>query len=149
MRRSFFLGSSLAVALATLVGCASNTTTVRSAEKLYLAVEVSEGGRRVASPKLVGFEGHNVTAERRVPGASEPDYRLILHPEEQGGGYRVLLDLELPSGHRFGKIGLLHGEERTVLLDQKTELKVMLMRVDSPEFRALMQARPLLKRGAI
>lgn len=149
MRRRFFLAGSLVAAVATLVGCASNVTTVRGAEKLYLAVEVSEGGRRVAAPRLLGFEGHSVTAERRAPGAAEPEYRLILRPEEQGGGYRVLLDLELPSGHRFGRVGLLHGEERTVFLDQQTELKLMLMRVDSPEFRALMQARPLQKSGSI
>jgi hypothetical protein len=149
MRRRFFLTGLVVVAAAALIGCASGAPSVRASEKLYLAIEVSEDGRRVASPKLLGFEGHSVTAERRAPGAAEPEYRLILRPEEQGTGYRVLLDLELPSGRRLGKVGLLHGEERTVLLDQKTQLKLMLMRVDSPEFRALMQTRPKSKTGAI
>jgi hypothetical protein len=36
-------------------------------------------------------------------------------------------------------VGLLHGEERRVVLEDDTQLKLMLMRVDSPEFRALMQ----------
>lgn len=133
---------------ALLVGCASNAPT-RRAEPLYLAIEVTENGKTVASPKLLGFEGKSITAERRAPGAATPDYRLILRPEEEGAGYRVLLDLDTPAGHRQTKLGLLHGEERSVLLDQTTQLKLMLMRVDSPEFRALMDARPRGGRGAI
>jgi hypothetical protein len=134
MKRALFLLSVVLV----VVGCATQAPARRHNEQLYLAVEVTQDGKRLAAPKLVGFEGKNITAERRSPGASSPDYRLVLRPEEQGSGYRVMMELELPSGHKAGKVGLLHGEERTVLLDASTELKVMLMRVDSPEFRALM-----------
>jgi hypothetical protein len=35
---------------------------------------------------------------------------------------------------------MVHGEERTVKFAGATELKLLLMRVDSPEFRALMRA---------
>ncbi len=146
MARRLFLAGLVA---GVLVGCVSSAQTVRAPEPLYLAVEVQEAGKRLAAPKLLGFEGKNVTAERRAPGAAEPDYRLVLHPEELGTGYRVWLELELPSGHKKGKVGLLHGEERTVLLDDTTQLKLMLMRVDSAEFRALMQARPAGTKGAI
>lgn len=134
--------------LAMLVGCASAAPVTRAPEALYLAVEVQEHGKTVASPKLLGYEGHNIFVEKRASPQASTEYKLKLTPREVGQGYHVLLDLELPSGHRFGKVGLLHGEERRVSLDADTELKVMLMRVDSPEFRAMIQRAPK-KRGSI
>lgn len=131
------------------VGCASQAPATRPPEALYLAVEVQEHGKTVARPKVVGLEGRNITVERRQPDASQADYRLILMPKEEGPGYGVKLDLELPSGRRLGHVGLLHGEERRVDLGADIELKVMLMRVDSPEFKALMQKRVKLGRPAI
>jgi hypothetical protein len=130
----------MAVAVMGLVGCVSQTPAVRAAEPLYLALEVSENGHTVASPKVLGFEGRSITAERRSPGA---EYRLVMRPQESGIGYRVSLDLELPSGkHVGGRLKLLHGEERIISLDATTELTVLLMRVDSPEFKALMAVDP-------
>lgn len=134
-------GAVLVATLAVVVGCASPGKAARPPEALYLAVEVTENGATVARPKLLGFEGKNITVERRMPNAPLADYRLVLMPREEGQGYGVKLDLELPSGRRLGHIGLLHGEERSVKLDPAIELKVMLMRVDSPEFKALMQTR--------
>jgi hypothetical protein len=131
------------------VGCAAQAPVTRAPEALYLAVEVQEHGKTVARPKVVGFEGRNITVERRQPAAPQADYRLVLMPREDGAGYGVKLELELPSGRRLGHIGLLHGEERKVELGSDIELKVMLMRVDSPEFRALMQKRPRIGRPAI
>ncbi|GMU62799.1 MAG: hypothetical protein AMXMBFR34_45620 [Myxococcaceae bacterium] len=148
MRLRFFL-SGLVVFTAALLGCASATPTTRAPEALYLAVEVQHDGQTVASPKVLGYEGHRVVVERRSPSAANPDYRLTLTPHEEGQGYKVLLDLDLPSGHRFGRVGLLHGEEQKVALDSNTELKVMLMRVDSPEFRALIQRTPAKVKGNI
>jgi|APLak6261678615_1056124.scaffolds.fasta_scaffold02723_1 hypothetical protein len=135
--------------LAVSVGCAAQVPSTRAPEALYLAVEVSQHGHTVARPKVVGYEGRNITVERRQPDAPNADYRLILMPKEEGQGYGVKLDLELPSGRRLGHIGLLHGEERRVLLDSDIELKVMLMRVDSPEFKALIQRSPKLAKNAI
>jgi hypothetical protein len=128
--------------LFAVAACASPQSAKRGREPLYLAIQVVESGKTIASPKVVGFEGKSISAERRAPGATEPDYRLVLRPSEAGTGYDVKLELELPSGHRSGHLGLLHGEERTVPLDANTELKVLLMRVDSPEFRALMDLSP-------
>ncbi|MFO0598490.1 MAG: hypothetical protein U0228_24505 [Myxococcaceae bacterium] len=122
---------------------------MRAPEALYLAVEVQEHGHTVARPKVIGFEGRNITVERRQPDAPEADYRLVLMPKEDGAGYGVKLDVELPSGRRLGHIGLLHGEERRVKLDNELELKVMLMRVDSPEFRALIGKKPRVGKPAI
>lgn len=146
MRRESLLGVS---AVLVLVGCAAQVPAQRPPEKLYLAIEVTERGKTVASPKLLGFEGHRITAERHTPGTAETDFRLVLRPEEAGAGYRVLLDLETPLGRHQGKLGLLHGEERRLALDAQTELRVMLMRVDSPEFRALLTPRPGGLRGSM
>jgi len=146
MARRFFLATAV---VAALVGCASQVSAKRQPEQLYFAVEVHQNGKRIGAPKLLGYEGKNVVAERRAPGAATPDYRLFLHSEESGSGYDVVLQLETPQGRSSRKISLLHGEERRVLLDESTELKLMLMRVDSPEFRALMQLRPQAGTGAI
>jgi hypothetical protein len=131
------------------VGCATQAPATRTPEALYLAVEVQEHGHTVARPKVVGFEGRNITVERRQPDSPQADYKLVLSPKEEGTGYGVKLDLELPSGRRLGHIGLLHGEERSIQLGSDIELKVMLMRVDSPEFKALMQKRVKLGKPAI
>lgn len=140
MSARFFLVA--AAGLLVLVGCASQASNTRPPEALYLAVEVQDHGQTIARPKVVGFEGRNITVEKRGPDAAYADYRLILQPREEGEGYGVKLDLQLPSGRRLGRVGLLHGEERRIRLDEDIELKVMLMRVDSPEFRALVQRVP-------
>lgn len=137
------------MALVVLVGCAAQAPVTRAPEALYLAVEVREHGQTVARPKMLGFEGRNITVERRQPNSTTPEFRLVLLPKEEGQGYGVKLDLQLPSGRRLGHVGLLHGEERRVVLDENTELKVMLMRVDSPEFKALVQRSPRLAKSAI
>lgn len=145
-RRLFLLGG---LSFLVLVGCATQAPATRAPEALYLSVEVREHGQTVARPKVLGFEGKNITVERRQPNQSSPDYRLVLLPREEGGGYGVKLDLQLPSGRRLGHVGLLHGEERRVVLDEDTELRVMLMRVESPEFRALVQRAPRVVKPAI
>ena len=147
MSPRFFL-MSLTVLLVA-VGCAAQAPVTRAPEALYLAVEVREHGQMVARPKMLGFEGKNITVERRSPDSDTPEFRLVLMPKEEGQGYGVKLDLQLPSGRRLGHVGLLHGEERRVVLDQDTELKVMLMRVDSPEFKALVQRSPRLAKSVL
>jgi hypothetical protein len=135
--------------LAFVCACvADKSATAGAAEPLYFAVEVLKDGKRVGAPRLLGFSGRQITAERRLPGALEADYRLVLQPREAGSGYRLGLELTLPDGARRGELALLHGEERSVKLGSHTELKVMLMRVDSDEFRALM-AEPRSDRGQI
>lgn len=132
----------LLVGLLSLVGCAVQALGPRGPEALYLSVEVSERGQTVARPRVLGFEGRTITVERRQPGGAAPEYQLVLVPRGEGDGYGVRLELRLPSGRRLGHVGLLHGEARRVVLDADTELTVMLMRVESPEFRALVQQGP-------
>lgn len=139
-----------AVALLVVGGCASNAPArAPAAEPLYFAIEVMHAGKRVGAPKLLGFTGKRITAERRAVGAAEPAYRLVLSPREAGVGYQLGLDLTLPSGEGHRDVSLLHGEERVVPLGGDTELKVLLMRVDSDEFRALIAANPSSDRGQI
>ncbi len=138
MRSTRFPMLLLATTLSLAIGCTASSSTSRTPEALYLKVEVQEHGKTVAAPNLLGFEGRHIIVEKRASKAVAPDYRLVLMPNEVGAGYGVQFDLVLPSGHRMGQVGLLHGEERRVLLDDDTQLKLLLMRVDSPEFRALM-----------
>jgi len=133
-----------------LVGaCVSKPMRASTSEPLYLAVEVMHEGKRIGAPKLLGFSGHRLVAERRAPGAADSDYKLVLSPRESGTGYRLGLELTLPDGSRAGEIALLHGQERSVPLGNHAELKVMLMRVNSDEFRALISAPDVPQRGQI
>jgi hypothetical protein len=132
-----------------VVGCATPAADPVPRQQLYFALELTQDGHRLGAPQLLGFEGRQVIAEKRAPGATEPDYRLVLKPRESGAGYRVVLELVLPSGRKLGEVALLHGEERSVQLGDDTELKLMLLRVDSPEFRALMHLTPAVQRGTI
>ena len=136
--------------LLLMVGaCAPKPVRAGTAEPLYLAVEVMQGGKRIGAPKLLGFSGHKVTAERRTPGSEAADYKLVMSPREAGSGYQLGLELTLPDRSRAKNISLLHGQERSVQLDADTELKVMLMRVDSDEFRALISTKETPQRGQI
>ena len=141
----------LTLVVAWVAGCARPPSTAEGAparEQLYFSIELSEDGHKLGAPQLLGFEGRQVVAEKRAPGAAEPDYRLVLKPRESGAGYKVVLELILPSGKKLGEVALLHGEERSVRLGD-AELKLMLLRVDSPEFRALMALAPSTQRGNI
>lgn len=132
-----FLGVLLGGLLST--ACTSARVSAREPDQLYFKVEVQQGGRRVAAPNLLGFEGRHIVVERGGLDGAPPDYRLVLSPTQESGGYRVGFDLELHGHPRLGgRLGLLHGEERSVQLGDDVELRVLLMRVDSPEFRALM-----------
>ena len=138
LRRAFMIvGVGLLAAVVT--ACASSGPSTRDPDKLYFAIHMEQDGKSVGAPRLVGFEGKRLFAEKWTRGAPLPDYRLLLQPKEEGAGYGVWLDLELPSGRSSGRLGLLHGEERTITLDPHTRLTLMVMKVDSPEFRALMR----------
>lgn len=140
----------LSLLAGAVLGCAAPAPE-RSAsrQQLYFAVELTRDGKKLGAPQLLGFEGKQVIAEKRTPGSSQADYRLVLKPRGSGAGYKVVLEVVLPSGRKLAEIALLHGEERSVQLGDATELKLLLMRVDSPEFRALMHLNPGAGRGTI
>ncbi|MET0401725.1 MAG: hypothetical protein ABW123_04940 [Cystobacter sp.] len=126
-----------------VVGWAWALTVPRDAEAepLYFALEVRRQGQLVAQPKLLGETGRIVRAERRKPGAARPDYRLVLVPTTRGETFHLELDLDLPELKGHSELSLLHGEERRLQLGRwpgELEVSLLLMKVDSPEFRALM-----------
>jgi hypothetical protein len=132
----------LGMAVLAVSACALKTSTQPQGEKLYFALEVRREGKLVAKPKLLGEAGKPLRAERRQPGAALPDYRLSLHPVDRGGRYDLVLDLSLPEMTGHSELAILHGEERKLELggrEGELQVSLLLMKVDSPEFRALMQ----------
>lgn len=126
------------------VACAAEQAAVRAPEKLYFSLELRSGGKLVGQPKLLGEAGRWVRAEKRPEGSDISDYALRLLPSANGtDAYRVVLDVSVPKagadGHK--ELAMLHGEVKTFELGGapgELEVQLMLMKVDSPEFRALM-----------
>jgi hypothetical protein len=125
-----------------LVGLTSSLAPATAqAEPLYFALEVRREGRLVAQPKLLGETGRTIRAERRKPGATQPDYQLILTPISEGDTYHLSLELSLPEVRGHSELALLHGQQRKLQLGKvpgELEVSLLLMKVDSPEFKALM-----------
>ena len=129
------------VALLLLVACASTTPVVAS-EQLYFAIELRREGNVLGTPKLLGETGKTIRAERRKPGASVPDYKLTLVPKIDGDHYEIVLDVAVPEASGHTELEILHGQVRSLELGQKPgqlQVSLLVMRVDSPEFRALME----------
>jgi hypothetical protein len=136
-----------------LVACAS-TAKVHDNQKLYFEIEVQRAGKVIARPKLIGEVGKRLLAERRRPGIEAADYRLSLRPERKGAGFNIYLDLELPEIAGHSEFPLLHGEERRFDLGNRPgelEVSLLVMKVDSTEFRTLMELSrgPAASPGAI
>ncbi|AKF79991.1 hypothetical protein ACN47A_02355 [Myxococcus fulvus] len=140
MNRTF---RNVVAGLALLVGMLCGMMPASAeAEPLYFAVEVWRDGRLVAQPKLLGETGRTLRAERRRPGAPTADYRLVLMPRAEGESFLLQLDLLLPEAKGHSELALLHGQQRKLQLGRvpgELEVSLLLMKVDSPEFRALMQ----------
>ncbi len=140
MNRTFLLRSvSLGLALVGLVLLLAPAPA--RAEPLYFALEVRREGRLVAQPMFLGERGRTLRAERRQPGAAQPDYRLVLIPTSEGEKFHLELDLSLPQAHGHSELSLQHGQQRKLQLGSRPgelEVSLLVMKVDSPEFRALM-----------
>jgi hypothetical protein len=140
VNRSSLLRSAL-VGLALVGLITSLLPATAQAEPLYFALEVRREGRLVAQPKLLGETGRTIRAERRKPGAAQPDYRLVLTPIAEGDTFHLSLELSLPELRGHSELALLHGQQRKLQLGKtpgELEVSLLLMKVDSPEFRALM-----------
>jgi hypothetical protein len=132
---------SVIVGLALVGLTTSLVPATAQAEPLYFALEVRREGRLVAQPKLLGETGHTLRAERRKPGAAQADYQLVLTPILEGNTYHLSLELTLPEVRGHSELALLHGQQRKLQLGKvpgDLEVSLLLMKVDSPEFRALM-----------
>lgn len=110
------------------------------AEFLYLHVEVRQEGKLVAKPHLLGETGKALHAVRRAPGATQADYSLRLTPRVEGDHYEVQLGVEVRGEVGQRRVELGHGQRRQFQLEggKQLEVSVLLLRVDSPEFRAYM-----------
>jgi hypothetical protein len=130
----------IACAFLAAAGCASAPKPTNE-QKLYFSVEVRREGHLVAKPKLLGQSGKVTRVERRQPGAALADYQLVLVPRPSGAGYHLELDLSLPDVHGQAELDLAHGQVRQLELGPRAgelQVSLMMMRVDSPEFRLLM-----------
>jgi hypothetical protein len=152
-------------ALSILAGLCLFTTSALAAqesapppEKLYFSLELRNDGKLLARPKLLGEVGKALRVERRQPGASEPDYQLVLLPSAAAGeeSFRIQVELTTPQAKGQSDLSLLHGQERSFALGKRPgelDVVLMVMKVDSPEFRALMdlgaRAAPERSSGAI
>lgn len=119
-------------------------TPAPSLQPLYFAVELKQDGRIVGRPKLLGVLGKRVALEKRRVGSEGFDYRLELFAHAgDGGRYALSLDVELPDRSFRSELQLLHGEVRRVggprgEPGKGFEVELLVLKVDSPEFRALM-----------
>lgn len=130
-------------ALLALLGVMLLPTQAR-AEFLYLHVEVRQEGKLVAKPHLLGETGKALHAVRRAPGSNQPEYSLHLTPRVEGDHYALQLGVEVKGDQGQSRVELGHGQRRMVQLEggKQLEVSVLLMRVDSPEFRAYMDLPP-------
>ena len=110
---------------------------------LYFKLEIRREGRLIAMPQFLGEAGRVLRAERRPPGATVPDYQLVISPFQQGEHrFQLKLDVAVPGRQGSSQVQMDHGEVRKVELGPRKgdlEVKLLLMKVDSPEFRALMK----------
>jgi len=135
---------SWAVSIVSIVvlgaACAGMLARAPSAERLFFALQIEDGGRVVARPQLVGESGKRLTLKLVEPDRPEtPTLELEMVPEREGAGYHVQLRLTMPDRPAAleGELALDHGEERQVKLPngvRPLNVKLMLMRVASPEF---------------
>ncbi len=112
-----------------------------SSEKLYFSLEIRQEGKVVAKPKLLGQMDKVAFVERRQPGAAVPDYRLRLLPTWQRDHFQIALDLALHEAQGHWDVKMVHGESRQLQLAKSPDnlqVSLLVMKVNSPEFRALM-----------
>jgi hypothetical protein len=110
---------------------------------LYFKLEIRRDGRLIAMPQFLGEAGRVLRAERRPPGAAVSDYRLVISPFQAGERrFHLKLDVAVPGRQGSSELQIDHGEVRRLELGPRKgdlEVKLLLMKVDSPEFRALMK----------
>lgn len=122
------------------VACAGMLSRTVPAEQLFLALQIEDGGRVVARPQLVGESGKRLRLQLVEPARpDQPRLELEMVPEHENEGYRVQLRLAMPDRAQplEGELALGHGEERKLELSNPVRplhVKLMLMRVASPEF---------------
>jgi hypothetical protein len=111
---------------------------------LYFSLEVLQRGQVIARPQLVGASGHDLREVLRSRDGT-PRMELLLSPTLRGKKLGVDMQLELPDEHGLGKsIALEHGQQAQVRLSGDVEVKLLAMKVQSPEFEAYMAHAPAI-----
>lgn len=145
MNKRLSIAISAASCMVLCVACAGIWTRPETEERLFFSLQIQDGDRVVARPQVLGEVGKRLTLKLVEPANPDrPRLALELVPEHDGDGYRVQLKLALPDrdGEREASVDLTHGEEKQVALPdplRRLTVRVMLMRVASPEFEAWMQ----------
>lgn len=130
---------------AAISACSGLLAQNNEPEQLFFAMRIEDEGRLLARPNLLGETGHKLSMRLLDPERPElTRLALELLPERQGEGYRIQLGVAAAghAGPQVGALALLHGEERKLVLkgpDRPIEVTLMLMRVDSPEFKAWLE----------
>jgi hypothetical protein len=130
-------------ACALLAACAG-LLAHPSDEKLFFALQIESEGHVIARPRLLGESGRPLSMRLVDPARPDrPKVDLQLLPEREGSDYRVQVQLTLPdrAGASSGELAIGHAEERTLTLaqsDRPVTVRLLLMRVASPEFEAYM-----------
>ena len=134
----------------TLLGAVASAGAVIASdsprpEQLYLAMEIEREGAVVARPMLVGETDRELRMSLIDPSRPDrPRLSVDLLPHGEGKAYRVSIRVSTPerATPASGELAICHGEQRSVVLSEASQpltVRLMLMRVDSPEFRALMR----------
>ena len=111
---------------------------------LYVSMEIRQAGHVVARPQLVGTSGHTLHMLLRRRDGS-PRLSLELDPTLRGPRVGLDLELNLPLEHGLGQSMVLqHGQEATFTLSRDVQVKVLVMRVKSPEFEAYIADAPAI-----
>lgn len=134
--------------LVLLAAACASTTNIPTEHPVYFSIELRKDGQLVGRPKLLGQTGKLLRAERRQPGAAVADYQLAISPTFDGDHYEVVLDVAVRNTVGHTELDLLHGQVQTVELGDKPgklQVSLMVMRVDSPEFRTLMDLSDPMK----
>jgi hypothetical protein len=111
-------------------------------EKLFFALEVLDGTQVLARPNLVGVEGKPLKLFLSYPNDEmTPKLVIELTPSRSGSDYDIGVSLSIPGSLDGAKdhVRLGNGEEREVAWNtaaHPVRMKVLLMRVSSPEFKA-------------
>lgn len=136
----------MVAAFVVLLGAAcASLAQKEQGERLFFAVQIEDGGRVIARPRMIGQTGKRLTLRLVTPEA--PDrarLALELVPEREGSGYRIQLGVALPerASTDRGELALGHGEERLLELDDPVRpviVRVLVMRVGSPELDAYLE----------
>jgi hypothetical protein len=110
---------------------------------LYFSMKVFRRGQLIAQPQMVGQTDLDVVEVLRDP-KGDPRMSLTLRPKASGDHYGVACILDLPDEQGLQReFNLRHGEQIHARMSGDVDVEMMVMRVQSPEFRAWVEEAPV------